>query len=250
MRVRTVGKGDRTVFLHATLANASLWEDVLERMPRAHEAWVFDLPDHAEDEPGMDLPAFEQAVIDGLRTVPPPFRLVGWSLSGYLVARLLPALGSSVSAAVILGGYASLPIEVARAYTELADTVESKPEDAGALLAGVLDGALGPSVTPAHRAQAKAALAAWPISRVLRALRRVPLTRARPATQRFETPLTIVHANDDASIPVGVIEELAMLSASSRTRILETGGHALPLTEPDLVASVAFGVEAESVARS
>ena len=99
---------------------------------------------------------------------------------------------------------------------------------------------MGPRVPTSWRSRLQAIVAAWPGPRLARSMRRLAEIGAAPASEPFDTPSVVLHAKDDASVPLPLGEALAALGSRTKLVVLEDGGHCLPLTEPDLVASLAF----------
>jgi pimeloyl-ACP methyl ester carboxylesterase len=172
--------------------------------------------------------------------VPEPFTLVGHSLGAYLAARLLGELGDRVERAVFVGGFPTLPEPIVSAYLGLAAGIESGAVEPRAAIRGAVEAALGASAPEPARALLHAIASEWPVPRIVRLLRRVAEVGAASAVSTFDTRAVVLHAADDASVPIALGRDLAALGQRAKLRELDEGGHFLQLSRPELVAALAF----------
>lgn len=234
------GEGRPVVFLHAALTDSRSFERVAALRPEGVAAWFCELPDHVRDEPGTSLAGTLDAVRAALLEVPAPFTFVGHSIGAYLGARLFADLGDRIARAVCVGGFATLPQAITDAYAGLAAGIDRGVVEPREAIRGAVEAALGPSVVEADRSLVHGIASEWPVARIVRCLQRVAEIGAAPPMPAFRTPTVVLHAADDASVPLALGRGLAALGARVELSELADGGHFLPLSHPEIVARLAF----------
>ncbi len=237
---RSVGSGRTVVFVHATLLDGSQWDELVSHTPEATRAVAVDLPEIAFDAPGTTLATLEAAFDEFVTRVAPEVTLVGHSLGAWLVARSLSRLGEHVRSAVLVSGLERLPAEMASVYTQLAAGLESGAVSRHGVLDAIASAALGKAGSQAAREWLLERMGRAPVERMIRMFRLVAelgLPHARVA--RYSTRATVLHAREDASVPLALGRALAELGGAP-LELVETDSHVLPLTHARRVAELAF----------
>lgn len=233
--------GPPTVFFHGCPGGSSDWALVLDRAGDAPCVLV-DLPDHGAAAPSTLGAAglvdeAERIVRDlgGSRV-----RLVGHSMGGYVVARLLERLGDTVERAVFSGALIALDEEGAELRGGLRDqlragdlTVDQLSEACASMTLGSEETELGARLC--RELFAKVTREQW-----LRHLDRAvelsdPAMHAKPGP----TDAVVLHGTRDPVVPLEAGKQLASLTGAKLVTV-ETDAHGLPLTHPDVVAAHVF----------
>jgi pimeloyl-ACP methyl ester carboxylesterase len=229
--------------LHASPGDHRYFDRLVHLAPDDVCVGVVDLPDHgaAADEVSLGLEPFERDVMDAIASLPTgaPLTLVGHSFGAFLISRLLARSPSRIARAVLLGGFATLPVGVAQSRLELARQIESGALGRQAAESLAVDLFLGGEGTPEDEELIRSMIRdSWPV-RLARSCRRIggSTTIEMP---RFETPTVAIHARGDQAIPY----ELAVdLTAYGNVRLLALDGrsHCPQITNAREVADVLFG---------
>lgn len=243
-------QGPHLVFLHGSGACATVWDDVLTRLPADVRRTVVDLPGHGRSG---RLPSYATGVVAAAvaaRAVPRgPVVLVGHSLGGLVAVALAnPIFGLDVRA--VLG----FSIKVDWTEEELAQRSAraARPprtwtdlDEALARFARVSGLAEAPGPVPPDRL-------APGVRRVSDgfALSHDPATALVPPLTREQITAQVAHAGAPVSLACGDRDRMSTPSSMAilgDVEILEGVGHNAHVTHPDLVADLVHRVLAREV---
>lgn len=231
------------LFIHGTPGDRRVWSEVVRRAPPGWGVAVLELLDHGVQsvEPDARLEPFEAEVTAAIAEIGGPVRLVGHSLGAWLAARAMARGGVAIDRAVLISGFASLPVEAVEMRRGLLAQLRSGAVTARALVPALIDLWLGTAATPAATALCSSLVLDQDFDRVLRSVERI-LVLDQPAwsVPRYTTRATVVHADGDRAVPCAAGEALAALGASVQWLALRSDSHLLPVTHPDDVARVVF----------
>lgn len=225
------------------LLDRRCWFRLLERLPAHVETAFVDLPPEAWTmDAERALATYEAALSDRIAREEGRRGLVvvGSSLGAYVGARALERAGGSVEHFVALSGLASLPPEVVRARSDLADQIERGDTSAPEVLRALPSASLGPEHPDLDLvAWLEATLGELTPEALVWALRLTsPLAGESRAVRSFATPATVLHGRRDGNVPFACGEELARRGRDARFVAFDTASHLLALTHAAEVATV------------
>jgi pimeloyl-ACP methyl ester carboxylesterase len=241
MRERLIrGAGRPVVFLHAALSDGAQWEDLFAHVPPGVRTISLDIPAIAYDAQGTTPEMLERGLVEYLaRLGGEPVTLVGHSVGGWLVGRVLGQLGARVQRAVIVAGVSYVPAEMRAAYERMAEALVNGALDRRVLEDQIATAAFAESSTPALAERLRAKLAAIPDARMVETFR---LCAAIGETRvgAYDVPTTLLHAEDDSSAPLALGRQIAACGSRAELVVVPGGSHMLPWTHTELVAREAL----------
>jgi (E)-2-((N-methylformamido)methylene)succinate hydrolase len=230
------------IFVHGSPGSAAIFERVCALLPAQQRVLRRDLPDHgdADDQLDLSLTSFDAVVDEWLYEVAGPVVLVGYSFGALLAARALSRVAAAqVQRAILIAGFARLSADLARRNTGLADMVRTRalsPGSAAELALGLWFGA-SELPTSVHSLAVDVIRTDTP-ERLARQLDRSARLDADGVEPRpFLVPSVILHGEADATIAPDLGRGLANLAARGRYELVANAPHALPLSNPELVAT-------------
>lgn len=245
--VRVTGPASAAVthlFLHGTPGDANDLDLVAAHAAAGSRIAWYELPDHGTQPDLQDtsLRLLEDDILAAASSIAGPIVVVGYSITAYLTARLLPRLGSTVERAVFIGGFPYLEPAQIQMRTDLGRAIEMGALTVETLVApvtGLFLGSRASNVSAAARVER--AVLETSKARLLRIVARIEqLGDPEVAVSGYEPPAIALHAAGDQAVPVHLGRALAKLGARCAFHEVDTDSHALPWTHPELCAKAVF----------
>jgi pimeloyl-[acyl-carrier protein] methyl ester esterase len=252
--VRGVGRADcgAVLLVHGTPGDQSFFHKLFALAPPGWLVAGVDLPDHgrAADEPSLELDPFDRDLDLCVAALPRPLIVVGSSLGAYLVARLLGRAGDRIDRAVLIGGLASLPAELAAGREQLADAIETGQMAPAAVADLAVQLYLGGEGDPEDESLVRKFMSRLPQDRLVRSCRRFARVARAAPLRSFSTPTVVVHAYQDPALPHALGVALAKVAPMTQLVSLPGSSHLPHLTKPVQIAGIVFSDPVEGHMRS
>lgn len=175
--------------------------------------------------------------------IAPPAHLLGWSLGGQLALAAALAQPAAVAGLILVNTTARFTLGTDWAHGLPAGQVRALGRALRHDLASGLQSFLHLSAARhGHTGPAPAALPRWtppPADTLAGGLRHLAETDLRPHLAAIRCPALVIHAHDDAVIPLGAGQALAAGLPGARLVVCAGVGHDLPLRAPERVADAA-----------
>ena len=173
----------------------------------------------------------------------PNVLLLGWSLGGQLALAAAHAQPDAVAGLILISTTARFTLGADWAHGLPAGQVRALGRALRHDLASGLQGFLHLSAARhGHAGPTPTALSPWPappIETLADGLRLLADTDLRPHLAAIRCPALVIHAHDDAVIPLGAGQALAAGLPAARLVVCDGVGHDLPLRAPERVAEAA-----------
>lgn len=239
---RNFGKGSATLLVHPYIMNGSVWDDVLQHLPKGRRYIVPDLAGHGRSDPPFDGKVAPDE--DALRLArlleqvakENPVDVVGVAAGGLVAAHLASEFGKSVRSLALV----STPLitqeipgqEIAMhqaANTLLMEGKDSFRRQSAAYL-------FSPQASPYARARYATMLDECPYETIISVMLG-KATKGRPQLcSKLHCPVLIAHTPKDPAVPPAAIEQLQKDIADARFATIPGGGRMTPLEAPEELA--------------
>ncbi len=236
------GEGRTVIFIHSALGDGSQWEELFELTPPGVRAIALDVPELAYNAPGATLWDIESelaAYLGQFRDA--QVTLVGLSLGGWLVARMLASSPERIARAVIISGVTRLSREEADGYRALAQGIESGQVELERVIEDLVVNGLGSARTPELTVRLRTMLQRYSQERFVRALRLIAgLADEEAQVRPFSVPTTVVQAEADPLVRPAMSRSLAGLGEHATLELWPGDCHMLQWAERERLANIVF----------
>lgn len=237
-----IGSGRPVICVHGTPGDRQTWYRIAQHRTDGYALWLMELVDHGDMPDSMEgLVAYERDVETAIRAAEQPVVLCGLSVGAFVAARLASRVPDRIERIVVCGGLAELTREERELRVGVIRELRSGQTPA-ALFAPFLDAFVPPNERDAETERITArSIDTQTAARFARTIERVlEIGTGEMRVAPYETPTTLLHARNDAMVPLAHGEELASLGKNAKLVVLEAGSHMLPLSHVSEVARHLF----------